>query len=193
MGYRGIGSPALILASVLLFNSCIEMKSGVVVKSGPSLKALQNCPLPNSKQVARVARSLASAATAVTPESCAQIERFECYRRVFSPLVPNEKRNEQECANVAAFGGDFCVSLPVQYYDTSEAASRPDTNAAALQPGGDYNRSEYVCHQRELRDGDVVLASGLGESLKEALLNAHSECTAVAPRISALQSQGEAP
>lgn len=171
----------------IITTGCINLKSGVITLDGSSLNPIQNCPLPNNAVVARIERKMASASQTVGEDFCTNIQNYSCSRRIFSPETTTREAVEQECTKVEEFGGSTCMSLPSHYFDTREAAKRDDTSSIALQPGGEYNRSEYQCHQNLLKDGDDYLAVAQGDDLREALMLAQLECTGIAPRLSAMQ------
>lgn len=147
--------------------------------------SIHNCPVESSNKIAQVSRRLASANIAITSNFCSDPAQYECYRRVFSPKTRNGKTMEQECGELSELGGTFCLKLSSQYFDTSEAAKLPETRSEDLEIGGEFNRTEYVCHQRELKDGDLFLTTSQGDQLKEALLAAIGRCQSVVPRIEA--------
>ncbi len=171
------------------------MKNQIREKTSSTFySSINNCTVDSSKKIAQVSRRLASANVAITSTFCSEPAQYECYRRVFSPKTRNTKTTEQECGELPELGGRFCMKLSTQYFDTSEAARLPETSSQDLEMGGEFNRTEYVCHQRELKDGDLFLTASPGDQLKESLLAAIARCQSVVPRLSAAQTQtGETP
>ncbi|MBS1962837.1 MAG: hypothetical protein JST04_11515 [Bdellovibrionales bacterium] len=187
------GSRALaIFATVapLVLSACLE-NAGVVVKSGASIsKSQANCLLPDSAAVAHVASRLAASAVDVSnADFCAKPEGYECYVRRFSPGLVDGESTIEETAHVADLGGNVVFRLAARNYSTRDAARAPGVSAAALQPGGDFNRSEYVCNQHDLKDGTSYLAVGEGDNLNDALAAAYAKCTGVAPRLAAAKGK----
>ena len=164
-----------VFAATLALSSCIESQ-GVVSKTAQTIgKTQTNCLLPDTASVRNIASWMTASAVDVGSDFCAKPEGYECYVRKFSPTGVAGAGNVEERAHVAELGGDFLVKLESRVYNTREAASAPGVSAASTVAGGEYNHSEYVCHQRELRDGDNFLAVGDGESLNEALIAAHGD------------------
>lgn len=181
------GSRALALIAGIapfVLSACLE-NAGVVAKTGASIaKSQANCLAPDSEAVAHVASRLAASAVDVSSaEFCAKPEGYECYVRRFSPLLSDGESTIEETAHVADLGGNVVYRLAARNYSTRDAARAPGVSASALQPGGDFNRSEYVCHQHDLKDGATYLAVGEGDNLNDALSAAYAKCTGVAPRL----------
>jgi len=192
MGSKGTS----VIIAVLLFSSgCLEMKNQIREKTSATYQSsIKNCTVDTSNKIAQVSRRLASANVAITSTFCSEAAQYECYRRVFSPKTRNAKTVEQECSDLPELGGRFCLKLSTQYFDTSEAARLPETRSEDLELGGEFNRTEYVCHQRELKDGDLFLTASPGDQLKDSILAAIARCQSVVPRIEAAQMQtGEKP
>src|SRR5262249_45318667 len=143
----------------------------------------QNCALPNQSAIMAIDQRLAAAGTVVGPDFCGKVDNYACYRRVFSPTGTEGQSVESECAKGEERGGDVWLKLDSRNYSTYEASRLPDTSSSALRPGGEFNRSEYVCHQKELKDGENVLAIGEGSSLGEALSASYALCVSYAPRL----------
>ncbi len=166
---------------------CVE-NSSLMSKSKSALS--QNCALPNSAAVKSIGRKLASESIEVDREFCAKGENYACHERIFSPNVSDGSSTEVQCARVAALGGNVCLKVSRRAYNTRDAATSPDTDPAAVVPGGEYNRSEFVCHQQVLKDGDTYLAGGEGDTLAEALGKSAKECAAISPRVAAAREEG---
>jgi hypothetical protein len=176
-----------VLASLALLSlaGCLGGGSGtgIFTKSAQSVLKSQNCEVPDTFAVNNIVRRLAAEGSVVGPDFCAKPENYACYRRVFSPTAAEGQGIDEECTQVAALGGAMCMKLESRVYNTREASLLPDTTSSAVAPGGEFNRVEYVCHQKLLKDGDQFLATGEGEVLKDALLSAFGKCGAVAPRL----------
>ncbi len=172
----------IALGILFACSGCLQ-STGVVAKTNTSTSLSQNCLLPNSASVANISRKLAGTATAMSPEFCGSISSYTCNRKLFSPTVTNGKSIAEECTHLAELGGDVCLKVNVQTYSTAEAAKRSDISATSLQPGGDLNRSDYLCYQSSLVDGDNFLAVGEGDHLNEALAAALVQCNGVSPRL----------
>lgn len=190
----GISKPLPFVRAFVLSISLAGLGSGCMENSSlmsQSKSALsQNCALPNSAAVKSIGRRLASESIEVDREFCAKSENYACHERVFSPNVSEGVSTENQCARVAALGGDVCLKVSRRAYNTRDAATLPDTDPSAVAPGGEYNRSEFVCHQQVLRDGDQYLAGGEGDTLAEALGKSAVECAAISPRIAAAREEG---
>jgi hypothetical protein len=175
---------ALALFAVLSLSSSCLQSTGVTSKSSSSLSTGQaNCALPNAKAVANVAQRFAASAEEIGPDFCGKSENYECYVRKFSPDLVDGKSVVEECGHVPELGGNLCLKMNANFFNTREASRAPGTAAAASLVGGEFNRSEYVCHNRELKDADVFLAVGEGDALGEALSASYAKCAAVAPRL----------
>lgn len=182
---RKLGAARALAALLATFalSSCIQ-NTGIAAKAGYTLsKSQANCLAPDAASVKNIAQRFAASAVEVGGDFCLKPESYECYLRKFSPTLANGQSTTEEIAHVAELGGNTVYKLKTQTYSTREAASAPGVSAVALQPGGDYNRSEYVCHQTALKDGVNFLAVGEGESLDDALSSAYSKCTSLAPRL----------
>jgi hypothetical protein len=173
---------------LITFAGCLGGGSGtgIFTKSAQSVLKSQNCLVPDTFAVNNIVRRLAAEGTVVGPEFCAKSENYACYRRIFSPTAAEAQGTEEECTSVSVLGGPVCLKLESRTYNTREASLLPDTLSSAVAPGGEFNRVEYVCHQKLLKDGEQFLASGEGDLLGEALLSAFEKCGAVAPRLSSL-------
>jgi len=169
---------------VLIFCGSACLKStGVVEKvSKPALS--QKCLLPNSLTIQNVSRKLAAASVIVDASFCSNIENYTCSRKRFSPTAKNGKSTVEECVKLDEFGGSVCLMVNSQSYNTSDAAKRVDISPSESLPGGELNRSDYLCDQSKLLDGDDFLAIGEGDDLAGALLGAYSKCMSIAPRLS---------
>jgi hypothetical protein len=177
------------MAIALTLSGCIGIGaggSGVFGKTASKAALSQNCEIPDGFAVKNINRRLAAEGTVVGPDFCAKSESYSCYRRVFSPIVAEGASVEEECAQVAEVGGAFCVKLESRNYNTREASLLADTPTAATKPGGEFNRTEYVCHHRDLKDGETYLAVGDGEQLKDAVVAAYGKCTGVSPRLTSI-------
>jgi hypothetical protein len=172
-------------AWALVLSSCLVESKGVIMKNMSAVIAKQNCAAPNAVAVKNIANRLIASGTEVSSDFCSKIESYSCYSRVFSPTAVDGQSSEQECSSAPELGGDFCMKLSTRIFSTREASSLPDTAPGALRPGGEFNRTEYVCHQSQLKDGEEYLAIGEGETLKEAVLASYAKCASVAPRLTA--------
>ncbi len=174
-----------VLASVAGLSSCLE-NTGIAAKAGYTLsKSQANCALPDAASVKNIGQRLAASAVVVGVDFCAKPDGYECYVRKFSPTTIAGQSVVEECPHVAELGGDICYNLKSVGFNTRAAARAPGVSASASQPGGDFNRSEYVCHQHDLKDGENYLAVGEGDTLRDALANAYAKCAGVAPRLAA--------
>jgi hypothetical protein len=177
-----------------LLSGCLNFQTAEISARGKDpFKGAQKCKTAAKasvpqKTVQKINRTLANAGREISSEFCSNLEQYECYRRVFSPKAIDGRKMEEECGQLEEFNGKFCIPLAVRYYNTSLAASLPETPSSDLEEGGEFNRSEYVCHQKDLRDEDQFLALSTGEGLKEALLGAFKQCGNIAPQ---LQTLGE--
>lgn len=182
MKFRGICALAALTATLAL-SACLQ-NTGVVSKTGQALtKGQSNCLAPDAAAVKNIAQRLTASAIVVGGDFCAKPEGYECYARKFGVTLSNGTSTVEERAHVAELGGDFAIKVETHTYNTREAATSPGVSSSATLAGGDYNRSEYVCHQHDLKDGDNYLAIGEAESLNEALAGAYAKCTGVAPRL----------
>jgi hypothetical protein len=185
------GHPGKIHSSFIAMLSCVALagclqNTGVVTKSIMTSAIQQgqaNCALPNQAAVKSIDRRLAAAGVVVGPDFCAKSESYTCYRRVFSPTVGDGQSTESECAKVAALGGQVCLKVESRNYNTFEASRQTGVSPTSVLPGGEYNRSEYVCSDQDLKDGDHYLAIGEDDSLGGALSAAIAECSSIAPRL----------
>lgn len=168
-----------IAACFVCFSGCLP-SAGVLVKSAA---LSQNCPLPNSVAVKNIGRRLAEASVLVGPDFCSKSTDYTCNRKRFSPTARDGKSIVEECAHVSELGGDVCMKVNSQSYSTAEAARRSDISASSVLPGGDLNRSDYLCYHSSLFDGDDYLAMGEGDHLNEALAAAFAQCFGVTPRL----------
>ena len=175
---------ALAILATFALSACLE-NSGVALKSAKStlVKSQADCALPDSATVQSVGRRLAASAIEVGADFCGKPENYECYVRKFSPSVANGQSVVEECGHVGELGGDVCLKLKANFFNTREASRAPGTSASASLAGGEFNRSEYVCHNRELKEADVFLAVGEGDFLKDALAASVAKCAGVAPRL----------
>lgn len=115
---------------------------------------------------------------------CESVTAYSCERRVFSPSVENGRAAVSECFDAQE---RVCFSVDSLSFNTRDAASQPDTDPTASLPGGEYNRTEYKCHNSSVKQGDQLLAVGEGDSLKAAFDSAFKSCAAL---VSAARSQG---
>lgn len=185
------GHPGLISKSSFLIAAfaaislagCLE-NTGVVLKSSTSASQSQaNCLLPNQAAVKAISQRLVAAGTLVGPDFCSKPEGYSCYRRVFSPSISDGQTSDNECAKVNELGGDVCLKIDSRNFNTFEVSRLADTPASSTKPGGELNRSEYVCDEKDLKDGDNFLAIGEGDTLGAALSAAFAQCASVAPRL----------
>lgn len=171
------------LFSVLLLSitctGCFQ-NTGVVTKTNA---LAQNCLLPNAAAVKSISSRLSAASVVVSADFCANSADYTCNRKIFSPTAVNAKNSAEECTHLSELGGDVCLKVNSQSYSTAEAAKRSDISASSILPGGDLNRSEYICYHSALIDGDNYLAIGESDSLNEALANAVSQCSGILPSI----------
>lgn len=172
-------STALLL--VLTGSGCLQ-NTGVLTKTNA---LSQNCSLPNSVAVANISLRMAEASVVVGSDFCASVADYTCNRKRFSPTATNGKSIVEECTHVAELGGDVCLKVNSQSYSTAEAAKRSDISASAALPGGDLNRSDYLCYHSSLVDGENYLTIGEADHLNEALAAAFVQCAGIAPRLSA--------
>jgi hypothetical protein len=101
--------------------------------------------------------------------------------RRFSPEVADGQGSRSECAELPELGGRACAPVSVLTFNTREAARQADP--ATLEPGGDYNRDEWICRNSALHDSEFSVASGEGERLAEALRHAHDRCVQLLPHL----------
>ncbi len=179
-----MGKILFSVALAIACSGCIESK-GVTVKTNALSQNSANCLLPNSVAVKNIGNRLAAAAVTIGPDFCAKAADYVCNRKRFSPTAQNGKSVVEECTHSAELGGDVCLKVNSQSYSTAEAANRSDVAAAAVLPGGDLNRSDYLCYLPSLVDGNEYIAQGEGEHLNEALSAAFAQCSAIAPRLTA--------
>lgn len=167
----------------LALSACLE-NAGIASKAGTTLaKSQSNCLAPDSAAVKNIALRLAASSVEVASDFCTKADGYECYLRRFSPTLANGQTTTEETSRFVEFGGTTAFKLRTQTYNTREASRAPGVSAVATQSGGDYNRSEYVCHQLALKDGTTFLAVGDGDTLDEALAAAYAKCSGVAPRL----------
>jgi hypothetical protein len=182
----------VVAAVALTLSGCIGIGgggSGIFARTASKAALSQNCEIPDSFAVKNINRRLAAEGTVVGPDFCAKIESYACYRRVFSPIVAEGASVEEECTQAVEVGGPFCMKLDSRNYNTREATLLAETPTSATQPGGEFNRSEYVCHHKELKDGETYLAVGEGELLKDAVVAAFGKCTGVSPRLTSIAGE----
>ncbi|MBC7386901.1 MAG: hypothetical protein H7301_12170 [Cryobacterium sp.] len=172
------------LFGVFALSGCVQSSSLILrLSDSTAFSQTAGCPLPHSSSVANIRRRLASDALVPSPNFCELSANYECYSRVFSPIVQNSKTRKSECVDLEFFGQKVCLDVAVQNFDTREASRLSDSASGAFESGGEFNRAEFVCHQTELRDQDAFLAKGEGDKMSEALTKAHDECLAILPRL----------
>jgi hypothetical protein len=184
MFYR-ISIAALLAIAPLGLSGCLE-NTGVAAKAGFSLATSQtNCLLPDAASVKNLTQKFAASAVTVGGDFCAKPTGYDCNLRVFSPTATNGQAEVDECAHVAELGGDVCFKVKSFTFSTRDASRASGVSATALQPGGEFNRLEYQCSQHDLFDGSNFLAVGEADSLKDALAQAFTKCSALQPRLTA--------
>jgi hypothetical protein len=115
---------------------------------------------------------------------CTQPSHYSCSHRQFSPDLPNRAEGTtqtSECADDASLGGKVCLTLASHRFNTREAARNTGADKSAIEPGGEFNRDEYLCHHVQLKDKAGAVAIGEAENLTDALKLAHEKCQDLVP------------
>jgi hypothetical protein len=171
----------LAVALAVSSGGCVEMGLKRVSAVAAAESATQvGCVLQKSRNLQALASQvkLAPEARAAT-DLCTSPAHYVCTHRQFSPDALSEKTTREECTELPSLGGKVCLSLASQIFNTREAARTADLGEQAIEPGGELNRHEYLCHHVQLKDGDTALVQGEADTFAEALRRVSAKCTGV--------------
>lgn len=177
------GGRALVFGLALATGGCVETGVRRVSAVTATESATQvGCVLQKSRNLQQLASRVKLAPDARgSADLCSSPAHFVCTHRQFSPDAPTEKTSREECTELAALGGKFCLNLVSHVFNTREAARTADLGDQAIEPGGELNRHEYLCHHVQLKEGDAALLLGEADTFAEALRRVSTKCAELSP------------
>ncbi len=161
-------------AIALLSSACSPTK----VISAHLGRLAQTCRPTSSRSIASIGKKLGLVGLSSTQQAeiCRNPSAFNCTVRSFHPEVQDGKSSAIECAETPEGTGRVCMTVEKTTFSTRSAAQSVDTDPAALLPGGEFNRDEYRCLHRDLKDGNDFLALSEADQLSSALQGAQVQC-----------------
>lgn len=144
----------------------------------------QNCgqfepisSLPSSSSSQCLARLQAKAqdSTVTSVADCRFKDSYVCERRSFGPEVRTQQYREKVCVTEPKLG-EACLEVLVFEYSTALQMTLEDLPDEAFLPGGEFNRDEFRCWQKDYFVRGAPVFSADGSTLLEALKNVHSAC-----------------
>jgi hypothetical protein len=173
---------AAFLPLLPLLGGCDEL---VMRKVAPSVSKATVSTATCSIQKARQVRQRASqvqlpAGMRVNSELCANPVHYFCSVRQFAPDALTEKSTRQECLDLPELGGRACLGIAAIGFNTRDAEGK---DPKAFEPGGEYNRNEYLCQHALIKDGDTTLSLGEAGTLAEALRISIEKCYELLPHL----------
>jgi hypothetical protein len=107
--------------------------------------------------------------------ACKTAVSYKCSARIFNTTVSNGVSTETQCSGLDALNKP-CLAVESHKYNTSHMLDRAP--ASDFESGGDYNKSEFQCHNEAL-PLDATSLLGEGASLDAALSQAFTKCLSV--------------
>jgi hypothetical protein len=140
---------------------------------GSTLLNMVNSQCLASLSGSKSAKTLTAALSVSEIESvCKNKLNYRCSTRIFSPDVSNSLSQETQCTGFEPLGKP-CLGIETHRFSTAHMLQRAPSSS--FEEGGDYNKSEYMCHNESV-GVEAALILGEGSNLDSALSSAYTKC-----------------
>ncbi len=104
---------------------------------------------------------------------CGDSANYQCDQRIFRLGAGHGQRDDRACVLIAGWG-EACVPLKVFSFDTSD--QRASSEERHFAEGGSYNRDEFTCFNRKIKNRNVAIFEAEGRDVAEALEKTIFKC-----------------